>query len=48
MRETMLKWDSVPRKHGWRGATDNLRGFGNKLMMTPNFTTLAAKVKFKV
>jgi hypothetical protein len=28
--------------------THGLRGFGNKLMIMPNFMTLTANVKFKV
>ena len=28
--------------------THGLRGFGNKLIIRPNFKTLTAKVKFKV
>jgi len=28
--------------------THNLKGFGNKLMMKPDFATFIAKVKFKV
>jgi len=29
-------------------ATHNLKGFGNKLIIRPDFTTFIAKVKFKV
>ncbi len=47
MRETILKCVSdtgAPMEE----TTHNLKGFGNKLMMRPNFMTFIAKVRFKV
>jgi hypothetical protein len=38
----------VTREHGIDGTMHGLRGFGNKLMIEPNITTLVAKVKFNV
>jgi len=39
MRETMLKWNPVTRKHG---------GFGIKFDEDAKFTKLTTQVKFKV
>jgi hypothetical protein len=48
MRETRLKREFSNKETRIERATDNLRGFGNKLMMKPNFIAVTAKVKFKV
>ena len=47
MCETILKWVSVTREQRIEEITHGLRGFGNKLMIMPNFMTLIAKDKFK-